>query len=201
ANGVFRENYRLAWPPLRGLIVDQRAFALPPDLPAGKAAFEVGLYTRRAGEPYSQAKRVPLVDANGNAGGDQVVVAPVMIGADAAAGMPSAPDMAGMTATDAVFGERIALAGWQIARSDDAQGATVRLCWTARHRVPENPTSRWVPGETVCSEHPLTLPDDAAQTRLRVGLYEPVSGRQWGVSAASAVPGQTYLILDPWAAP
>jgi 4-amino-4-deoxy-L-arabinose transferase-like glycosyltransferase len=223
ANGIFRENYRLVWPALRGLIVDQRAFALPADLPAGKVAFEVGLYTRRAGEPYAVAKRVPLVDANGNVGGDQVIVAPVMIGADA-----PAAETTRVIPADVVFGERIALAGWKFTRTADGEGATARLCWTARHRMPtdltafvhlidaagdilsqydvapgglENPTSRWVPGETVCSEHPLTLPADATGTRLRVGLYEPIAGRQWGVSASGALPGRTYLILDPWTAP
>jgi hypothetical protein len=65
----------------------------------------------------------------------------------------------------------------------------------------ENPTRLWAPGETVRSSFILELPEgvNTAGTRLRIGLYEPVGGKQLPVTAAAdrstAVPGDTSILL------
>ncbi len=62
----------------------------------------------------------------------------------------------------------------------------------------DNPTNLWIPGEKVRSTVALTLPPDFDPTlhRLRVGLYEPISGRQ----LAATIPGQagasTFILLN-----
>jgi 4-amino-4-deoxy-L-arabinose transferase-like glycosyltransferase len=217
-NGAPAGSYRLAWPALRGLMVDIREVVPPSGTPAGKAWFEVGLYTRKPLESYRQAARAPLVDAAGQRGPDQVEIAAVMVGRP-----PPAADVADLTPLGADFEGRIVLEGWRVDRSSG--GLEASFCWRAERRLPtdltafvhlldssgaivsqrdaapggaENPTSRWVPGETVCSRHALTLPPGAALAdyRLRVGLYEPVSGRQWRVSAPGTQPGATFVVLD-----
>lgn len=223
-NGALLDNFRLAWPALHGLLVDARRFVIPDDAPPGKAWFEVGQYTRQPWEPYSRARRIPLVDANGVAAGDQVTIAPIMVA------MPApAADLSGLTPLDARFEERIALLGWRAARTGDA-ALTARFCWAAERRIPtdltafvhlidasgeivsqydtqpggqDNPTSRWAPGESACAEHPLTWPAGGRldDYRVRVGLYEPVAGRQWQVSGADAAESATYLVLEPVDAP
>ena len=220
-NGPLTDNYRLMWPALRGLLVDTRIFSAPADTPPGKAYFEVGQYARKLWEPYTAARRIPLVDGEGNAAGDQVIVAPIMLDA----GAPAA-DLAGLTPLAASFEGRIALVGWQLTAGAGAADMTARFCWQSERRLPtdltafvhlldgggaivsqfdtqpggaENPTSHWVPGETACTEHRLATPAGGVTggQRLRVGLYEPVSGRQWSVSAGGAAAQATYLILRP----
>jgi hypothetical protein len=220
-NGPLSDNYRLVWPALRGLLVDTRVFSAPADAPPGKAYFEVGQYARKPWEPYTAARRIPLVDGAGNTAGDQVIVAPVML----ATGAPAA-DPGRLAPLAASFEERIALFGWQLTAGAGAADMTARFCWRAERRLPtdltafvhlldagdaivsqfdaapggvDNPTSRWVPGETACTEHPLAIPASGLtdEHRLRVGLYEPVSGRQWSVSAAGLAAPATYLILRP----
>ncbi len=48
----------------------------------------------------------------------------------------------------------------------------------------ENPTTRWLPDETVLTTAQLTLPPGAREQAqaLRIGLYEPVSGRQLAIT-------------------
>jgi hypothetical protein len=64
----------------------------------------------------------------------------------------------------------------------------------------DNPTRFWIPGEIVRSTYLIDLPQDAATAKLglRIGLYEPVSGRQLPVTATSdpslAERGATYVL-------
>jgi hypothetical protein len=131
---------------------------------------------------------------------------------------------------DVQFGNRIELMGARpVIDPDDPQRLLVELAWKAvdrsttdytafvhlldengqqiisQHDAPpggsDNPTSLWVPGETVRSTFPLVLPDGIAlsDTTLRVGLYEPVSGGQLPVTATGAsttyTPGGTYVLV------
>ena len=51
----------------------------------------------------------------------------------------------------------------------------------------DNPTNLWAPHETVRATFPLALPPglDSAGLQLRIGLYEPVSGRQIPITAGA----------------
>ena len=113
---------------------------------------------------------------------------PIMVAAPA-----PAADLTGLAPLDARFEGRIALLGWRAAQTGDA-ALTVRFCWAATRRIPtdltafvhlidrageivsqydaqpggaENPTSRWVPGESACSEHPLTRPAGTTPCSIR----------------------------------
>jgi hypothetical protein len=66
-----------------------------------------------------------------------------------------------------------------------------------------SPTSRWIPDEIVVTEMTLSLPPGlvAEATRLRVGLYEPASGRQLPITASTSPEigraGDTFVLLPP----
>jgi hypothetical protein len=67
---------------------------------------------------------------------------------------------------------------------------------------PANPTSLWVPGESVRSSAVIQLPanGDLKDLKLRMGLYEPVSGNQLSVRLATGKTAGieehgTFLIL------
>ena len=63
----------------------------------------------------------------------------------------------------------------------------------------ENPTRLWAPGETVRSSFILELPEgvNAAGTRLGIGLYEPVGGKQLPVTATADDLRPSRECLDP----
>jgi hypothetical protein len=125
-----------------------------------------------------------------------------------------------LTPVDALIDERIALLGYAVTPSADG-GLTVDLAWQARDRSPtaytafvhlldaagaiiaqqdqppagDLPTTRWLPGETLRT--PITVPAPAAGQRgaqVRVGLSEPVSGRQLPVAGADAA-APTFVLL------
>jgi hypothetical protein len=133
---------------------------------------------------------------------------------------PSAADLAGLTPVQANFEERIDLVGYALTPAADG-GHTVDLAWRARDRSPTGytafvhlldasgaivsqqdqppggdlPTTRWLPGETLRTTFTLPPPvAGAAGTTLRVGLYEPVSGRQLNVTAPGAA-AATFMLL------
>ena len=129
---------------------------------------------------------------------------------------PEQADLSGLRPLDARFEERIELAGWQaVADPAEPSKLPVDLGWraldrsvtdytafvhvldgdgriVAQHDQPpggvDNQTARWVPGETIRTSMALELPPDVNRMdlRLRVGLYEPVSGRQLAVTAPPA---------------
>ena len=59
------------------------------------------------------------------------------------------------------------------------------------------PTSLWVPGESTRGHFVLPVPAgvDPTTLRLRIGIYEPVSGRQLPVAADGTPAGDTFLVL------
>jgi len=225
-NRPFVEDYLLLWTQGRRVFQDVRVLRAPPDMPPGKAYFEVGLFRSGLASAAGGQDRVDIVDQRGQAVGDRVDLGAVMIGMP-----PAQADLSGLRPLGARFEERIELAGWQAA-ADPAQPSSLQvdLGWRAlgrsvtdytafvhmldgdgrilaQHDQPpggtDNPTTRWVPGETVRTTMRLDLPAgvDPAGLRLRVGLYEPVSGRQLAVTApadaAADASAGTYLILQP----
>jgi hypothetical protein len=225
-NGPVPEIGLVGW--LRGAdtIEDVRVVAVPPEMPPGKANFEVGVYKYTPSMPSNLQDRISLVDPRGNRAGDRVNLGAVMVGAP-----PPQADLLDLSPLDATFDGRIELVGWRtrVDPEDDSR-LFVDLGWraldrsvtdytgfvhllgsnnqiVAQHDEPpgglENPTSRWAPGETVRTTFALQMPagSGAGDHRLRVGLYEPVSGQQLPVThfTASDVArsDNTFLILSP----
>ena len=204
-------------------VEDVRVLAAPPDMPPGKAHFEIGLYRVRPdqADPF---QRIPVVNNQGQPVADQVELGAVMIG-----DQPPAADLSGLANLGVQFDHRIELTGWRaVGDAANPRRVLVELGWKAldrpttdytafvhlidnkgqiitQHDAPpggqENPTKLWAPGETVRSSFILELPEGAntAGTRLRIGLYEPVGGKQLPVTAAAdrsaAVPGDTFILL------
>lgn len=95
-----------------------------------------------------------------------------------------------------------------IERSPTAYAAFVHLLDAAGNIVAQhdflvggadNPTNLWVPGEKARAlTSVLTLPPDfdPARYQLRIGLYEPVSGRQLAVAMSGQVNESTYILLN-----
>ena len=138
-------------------------------------------------------------------------------------------DLSDLTPVDVEFDHRIKLSGWNAALDpSNSQRLVVKLGWTANDRSTtdytafvhliddagtdpcaarrssgglENTTRFWVPGETVRSTYFLDLPQDVtiADSRLRIGLYEPVSGKQLPITATTehvlAEAGGSYVLL------
>jgi hypothetical protein len=223
-NGILSENHLLAWPPANRMVQDVRVLKVPPEMPAGKAHFEVGLYRRFLQPGSTEYERVPIVDPQGRVAGDRVDLGAVMVGEP-----PPQADLSGLEPLGARFEDHIELAGWN-ARTDpdDPSLLFVDLGWRALARSntdytafvhlldqdggiasqhdqppggPENPTALWVPGEVVRTTFSLRLPPgiEGRSHTLRVGLYEPVSGRRLAVmqpgEGAALAPGQTFLLL------
>jgi hypothetical protein len=208
------------------MIQDVRVLRVPPEMPAGKAHFETGLYERFLKPGSTEYERVPIVDPQGRVAGDRVDLGAVMVGEP-----PPQADFSGIRPLGAQFEDHIELVGWNTRTDpDDPSLLLVDLGWRALGRPGtdyttfvhllddrgqivsqqdqppgklENPTSLWVPGETVCTSFSLRMPPGAQMQdyTLRVGLYEPVSGRQLPVmqpgTSGVLVSGQTFLLLTP----
>jgi len=217
-NGHIVETFPLALWQAGDIIDTQRNFSLPDSLPPGKAFFEAGLFWLA---PDGSIERAGIVDGEGRIGGDQVIFGPLEI-CDGVADV----SFDGLSAVEADFEGRIALDGARIQQAQDAPGTLqVDLGWRAIDRSPtgytafvhlldtadnivaqhdfpvggaDNPTNLWVPGEKVRSTAVLTLPPDYDPTRhrLRIGLYEPVSGRQLAVTMPEQMRAATYILLD-----
>jgi hypothetical protein len=155
---------------------------------------------------------------------DQVELGAIMIG-----DQPPAADLSGLTNLGVEFDHHIELTGWRaVCNPANPRQVLVDLGWKAldrpttdytafvhlidnkeqiitQHDAPpggqENPTGLWAPGETVRSSYILELPEgvNTAGTRLRIGLYEPVGGKQLPVTAApdrsAAIPEDTFILL------
>lgn len=216
-NGPLGNGYPLTLWRDEDVVDDRRAFVLPEPLPSGKAYFEAGLFWLSAD---GAIRRAGLVDAEGRIGGDQVVFGPIEV--CQGVGRVSFDDL---SPVGAVFEGRVALDGIQLERPTDAPDLLrVELGWrsldrsqtaytafvhlldeqgviVSQHDFPPggetNPTSLWVPGEQVRSTAELSLPldFDPARYRLRIGLYEPVSGRQLTVMAPGQAESATFILL------
>ncbi len=215
-NGTLRSDYPTAfWRP--GEIVrDRRTFPIDSIQTSGKSSFEIGLYRRDLTGAYG---RHALVDGAGNLAGDQVNLAPFFMCTD-----PPTVATSGLIAMDTLFEDRIELVamGSQAADNDDTV-LTVRLVWRGVdwmhtdyvafvHLIDQaeqivsqvdqppggtdNQTTQWAPGEMTMSDFALSLPPgiDVRRYQLRIGLYEPVSGRQLFIVAPLERRGNTYVV-------
>lgn len=190
-------------------------------MPLGKKGyFEVGLYQYRPGSTLNE--RISIVDTQGRSVANQINLGAIWIGAD-----PTTADLPDFRPIDIVFDERIALQGIKSILSPDAQHLQVMLLWKAQSRsttsyvafvhlidaagqiltqqdgLPggiENPTTLWVPGETVQTTFVLDLNGlDTTDTRLRIGLYEPVSTKQLVISQSkdpSVGQGDSFVLVN-----
>lgn len=206
------------------MIEDVRLLRAPPDAPPGKAHFEVGLYRYQPGRGPAANERISIVDAAGQAVADQVNLGALWLGS-----APAPVDLADLVPLGVEFDGRIRLAGAQARSDPaDAQRLLVDLGWQALDRSTtgytafvhlldaagqivaqydappggvDNPTNLWAPGEVVRATFPLALPAglDSAGLQLRIGLYEPVSGRQLPITGGAAPPvdtsGGLYLLV------
>ncbi|MEZ4835958.1 MAG: hypothetical protein R2873_28835 [Caldilineaceae bacterium] len=195
---------------------------IPDSATPGKAHFEAGLYRLE----QDTAPRIGIVDGAGQVGATQVDFGGVMI--DAGPPQAAVEDLCPLGVR---FEETLELANGRMALSSvQPDQLDVSLVWRAVDRPRteatvfvhllnaageiigqfdqppggvENPTSLWAPGEEVRNDFSLTLPTDDHATTLRVGLYEPVGGRQLPVTAPATsvqyTPEGTYIFwpVDP----
>jgi 4-amino-4-deoxy-L-arabinose transferase-like glycosyltransferase len=220
-NGGLGQGYPIdLWQPGE-MVDDRRLLVIPPETAAtmqpGKAHFEVGLFDTRTPEGVD---RIGILDGEGNVAADSVAFGPVAIDMDP----PQAP-MDDLARLDVVFDGVMELAGWRAEPGDE--GLTVELAWRALDRPPtdytvfvhlldkegqiaaqfdqppggpENPTRFWLPGESARAAFPLAAPSlDQGPYSLRMGLYEPVSGRQATVTSGGedglATEGETFVVI------
>ncbi len=177
--------------------------------PGDVVAHEVELNTPpSAPAPSLYWMRVALVGPDGhliayNSNGDDTVV----LGPWPLRHSVRVPDRA--TPVDAIFGESIELRAFEVTTDDNRIAVT--LYWTCRqvltqdltvfvHLVDDGgqlvaqhdgppvqgafPTSWWRVGDVVPDQHELFVPDENPTLKglsLRVGLYEPETGRRWSV--------------------
>lgn len=217
-NGLLGNGYPLTLWRDDDIVDDRRSFDLPETLTQGKAFFEAGLFWLATD---GGIRRAGIVDGEGRIGGDQVVFGPIEI-CDGVADV----SFEGLTTVGADFEGRIALDGvWVQQSQEEPTALQVELGWRAIDRSPtaytafvhllddednivaqhdfpvggeNNPTNLWVPGEKVRSTAMLALPPDYDPTRhrLRIGLYEPVSGRQLAVTMPGQTGASTYILMD-----
>jgi hypothetical protein len=207
------------------VVEDVRVLAAPEASSAGKAHFEVGLYRYRPGNDPGFNERIAIIDQTGQAVADQVDLGALWIGAGPKPGGVPDPGalevqfddgiqlMGVSTAEDPGNPQRLwAELAWQaLDRASTGYTAFVHLLDSADQIVAQydappggagNPTNLWAPGEIVRSTFPLdlTAQQKRAGVRLRVGLYEPVSGRQLPITAAGDpavdISGGSYVLID-----
>jgi hypothetical protein len=224
-NGVLRQLDLLPYLQAGGTTVDDVRLLTPPaQTPSGRAHFEVGLYRFRPNNQASANDRIAIVNQEGQAVADRIDLGAVWIGEPpVAAGLADLPtvgvefdgriELVGVrVADDPAMPERLLVElGWRATdRSTVDYHAFVHLLDAAgqmvsQHDAPPggsaNPTSLWAPDETIRSVFPLELPPGAHENpvSLRIGLYEPISGKQLAVSAASDTSGDTsggaYVVI------
>ena len=88
-------------------VEDVRILAAPPDMPPGKAHFEIGLYRVRTDQP-DPLQRIPVVNDQGQPVADQVELGAIMIG-----DQPPTADLSGLANLGVQFDHRIELTGWR----------------------------------------------------------------------------------------
>jgi hypothetical protein len=224
-NGILRQLDLLPYLQAGGTTVDDVRLLTPPaQTPPGRAHFEVGLYRFRPNNQASANDRIAIVNQEGQAVADRIDLGAVWIGEP-----PIAAGVDDLPAVGVEFDGRIELVGVRVAEDPAMpERLLVELGWRAIDRSPvdyhafvhlldavgqiisqhdappggsTNPTSLWAPDETIRSVFPLELPTSAHEdpVALRIGLYEPVSGKQLAVSAASDTSGDTsggaYVVI------
>ncbi len=168
------------------VVVDRHVFAMPEDAPWGVYYLVVGVYE-------VTGERLPAQDESGIPLGEYVPVAALRIP------QPEPPDPADASHEfEGRLGDSVALAGFDV-EPEEGGLLTVRLYWQALERMADSytiflhlqdasgelvaqsdtlpfggryPTTVWMPGETVATEHVLTIPDSATPPfTLYVGMY------------------------------
>ena len=222
-NGPLGNGYPMTmWRP-NDIVDDSRSFDLPETLTSDKAYFETGLFWLA---PNGSIQRAGIVDGDGNTAGDQVTFGPIAIcdgvpevsideltPLDARfeerielVGIQLVPPQTGATEVSIELGWRA------VDRSPTAYTTFVHLLDAQNNIVgqfdfplggEDNPTNLWVPGEQIRSSVTLPLPRDfdpdpsaLAGYRLRIGLYEPVSGRQLVVTTPQRADALSFIILN-----
>jgi hypothetical protein len=219
-NRPLPERHLFHWLRAERELQDMRLVPIPAEMPSGKAFFEVGLYQADLANPKNAGPRVGIVDGEGRVVADQVNLAAIAIRSD-----PPQADSDGLRPLTATFDNRISLLGWSAEPDEkDATRLRVNLLWRAERRSTtdytafvhlidgngeilsqsdpppggeQNPTTKWAPGETVRTTTALTRAPgaDRQALRLRVGLYEPVSGKQLPLTGRGAEGQETFLLL------
>ncbi len=198
---------------LPGEIVDDiRTLTPQPAGSAGRATIETGFFQR---DLARQLHRLDIIDDTGQPAGDLVQLGAVMIDAPIPTEALTTLDPAGVQ-----FADGPELAGMTVT-GEPAVGLTIDLGWQTAARMPndynyfvhlldddgqivaqqdgppggELPTSLWLPGESLRTT--VMLPPAENGQALRIGLYEPVSGRQLPVTPSlPALEGQDAARID-----
>lgn len=202
------------------LFEDIRGFKLPADMPPGKAFFETGLYTYTPAQTNTTFERIAILDGKGEPAADAVTLGGVFVGS------PPEGALAPLPPLGAQYGGVLELTGLCVAHNLDGAQGSVRLEWRALNRpstdytafvhlvdargtivnqydaplgAPGNPAHLWASGESARADFPLASPQEVPQGgRLRVGLYESVSGERLPISApgqSSGAPGDAFVEL------
>ena len=205
-------------------ILDSRRITVPQAMPDGKAYFEVGLYQHTGVDAAGPVQRIDVLSADGKPVADRVDLAPVWIGP-----APAFQPAQDLSPLGVEYDNAVELLGWSVKpATQHPEQLHVRLAWLTHDRMladytafvhvldtagqivaqmdsapggAANPTSKWVPGETIFTEMELSLPPglSAETAHFRVGLYEPTSGQQLPISASRSPAvgrtGDTFVIL------
>lgn len=214
---VLLESYPVSVWGEKEIVRDYRGFVVPENVAPGRAHFEIGLFWRDFQGIY---QRHSILDDSGNPVADQVVLAPIMVCAE----IPEI-NLTDFTQLEAVFDHQIILTGMkQTFNRTETPTLDVEIGWQAMDRMPTDYsafvhlvdeqgsiiaqhdqklgdptayTSLWVPGEARQMRFSLQIPLDAdvASLRLRIGIYELVSGRQLPVVIAGVQQPDSYLLM------
>jgi len=212
-----------------GVVESVHEFVIPHDMPAGKTYFETGLYYYSGpGSSVTVSERIAIVDQEGQAAGNMVTLAGVMIGEQPQpAAEPSLP-------LQATFQDYIRLENLRVEKNADGSQMDIVLDWRALDRPsndytafvhlldPEqalvaqydqllggfdNPTHLWAPDEVVHASFPLRLPAgvELDEMTLRIGLYDPITGNRLPILSLAngqvRAPDRTYLLIPVTAVP
>ncbi len=217
ANGELNSGYPAAlWRPGE-IIKDTREFSVPAGGQGGKAFIEMGLYVRALNGDY---RRQQIGDSSSDLSADQIEFSSSFFCAD----VPDV-STTGFKPLNVQFEGRIELVGLNLDTSlVGDQQMNLQIIWRSLDRMHtnytafahlideqdqivsqsdqppgggDNPTRLWVPGEMTLSNSELELSPSTSvdQLRLRIGLYEPASGRQLTISSPPNLHGASYVIL------
>ena len=215
---ILQENYPPAVWGEQEIVANRQTFVLPDGTEPGRAHFELGLFWRDLSGEY---QRYAILDDAGHPAADQVRLAPFLFCTlppqlDTAGLTDSNLRFDQTIALLGVRQQRAGPAdgtlqvtlGWQaLDRMATDYSAFVHLLDPQGEIVSQHdqrllsesavPTSLWVPGEETLTEFLLTLPPaaDLAALQLRLGIYEPVSGRQLPVQAGDTPLADSFVLI------
>jgi hypothetical protein len=223
ANGELSSGYPVAFWRSGEIIKDIREFSVPAGGQGGKAFIEMGLYMRALNGEY---RRQQIIAGNGAPLADQIEFGPSFFCTD----IPTI-STDGVQLLNVQFEDQIELVGLKIDTPlPGDQQMHMQLVWRSLGRMQTNytafvhlideqdrivsqsdrspgnegnPTSLWVPQEMTLSHFDLGLPPKTSidQLRLRIGLYEPVNGRQLTITSPPNLRGASFMILSDFAKP